>query len=67
MSFNLDFVSIPLEYDVAEDPVEWKWITDRSNLRPNPEYDVTIEEIIWEYYNGSGWARLLTTTVMPIF
>ena len=58
MSFNLDFVSIPLEYDVAEDPVEWKWITDRSNLRPNPEYDVTIEEIIWEYYNGSGWARL---------
>lgn len=58
MSFNVDYVSIPLEYDAAEDPVEWKWITDRSSLRPNPEYDVTIEEIIWEYYNGSGWTRL---------
>ena len=60
MSFNVDYVSIPLEYDVADDPVEWKWITDRSSLRPNPEYDVTIEEIIWEYYNGSGWTRLFS-------
>lgn len=58
MSFNVDYVSIPLEFDVADDPIEWKWITDRSSFRPNPEYDVTIEEIIWEYYNGSGWTRL---------
>ncbi len=58
MSFNVDYVSIPLEYNVADSLPEWKWITDRSNLRPNPEYDVTIGEIIWEYYNGRGWARL---------
>lgn len=58
ISFNLDYVSIPLEYNPADDPVEWKWITDRSSLRPNREYDLTIEEVIWEYYNGSGWARL---------
>lgn len=58
MSFNVDYVSVPLEYNLADDPVDWKWITDRSSIRPNPEYDVTIEEIIWEYYNGSGWARL---------
>jgi len=58
MSFNVDYESIPLEYNMEEDPIEWKWISDRSNLRPTREYDVTIEEVIWEYYNGSGWARL---------
>lgn len=60
ISFNVDYVSVPLEYSMASDPVDWKWITDRADLRPNPEYQVTIEEIIWEYYNGSGWARLFS-------
>ncbi len=58
MSFNVEYISIPLEYNTSIDPVEWKWITDRSDLKPNPEYEVTIDEVIWEYYNGSGWARL---------
>lgn len=58
LSFNVDYVSVPLEYGLADDPIDWKWITDRSNFRPNREYDLSIEEIIWEYYNGSGWARL---------
>ncbi|NLV16019.1 MAG: hypothetical protein GXY50_02245 [Syntrophomonadaceae bacterium] len=58
ISFNLNYVSIPLEYNAADDPMEWKWITDRSSFRPNREYDLTIEEVIWEYFNGSGWARL---------
>lgn len=60
MSFNVNYVSVPLEYSVADDPIDWKWINDRSHFKPNREYDVTIEEIIWEYYNGSGWARLFT-------
>ncbi len=58
MSFNVDYASIPLEYNQADEPIDWKWITDRSSIKPNPEYDVTIAEIIWEYFNGSGWARL---------
>ncbi len=57
MSFNVDYVSIPLDYNVT-DPIEWKWITDRSDLRPTREYDLTIEKVIWEYYNGRGWSRL---------
>lgn len=60
MSFNIEYVEVPLEYNIANDPIEWKWITDRSDLRPNREYDVSVEEVIWEYYNGSGWARLFS-------
>ncbi len=58
LAFNLDFVKIPLDYNVENDPVKWEWIMKRSDFKSDPEYDVTIEEVLWEYYNGKGWARL---------
>lgn len=58
LAFQLDFVKIPLDYNVENDPVQWEWIMRRSDFKSDPEYDVTIDEVIWEYYNGTGWARL---------
>ena len=58
LKFNLDFIQVPLETAVEDAPIEWKWIMKRSEFRPDPEYDITIEEVIWEYYNGTGWSRL---------
>ncbi|MCH5275798.1 MAG: baseplate J/gp47 family protein [Lachnospiraceae bacterium] len=58
MGFNLDFMEMPLETAVENEPPEWKWIMKRSEFRTDPEYDITVEEVIWEYYNGSGWSRL---------
>ncbi len=58
LSFSMDFVQIPLETSGTPGEVEWKWIMKRSDFRPDPEYDVAIEQVIWEYYNGSGWNRL---------
>lgn len=58
LAFHLDFVRIPLDYNMENDPVKWEWIMKRSDFKADPEYDVTIAEVIWEYYNGSGWARL---------
>ena len=57
-SFHLDFVQIPLETGAEDMPIEWKWVMKRSECRPDPEYDITVEEVIWEYYNGTGWSRL---------
>lgn len=58
LRFQMDFVKVPLESGTEKSPIEWKWIMKRSEFRPDPEYDVTIEEVIWEYFNGSGWSRL---------
>lgn len=58
LKFNLDYVQVPLETAVEDTPIEWKWIMKRSEFRPDPEYDITIGEVIWEYYNGTGWSRL---------
>ncbi|MCH5264619.1 MAG: hypothetical protein J1F02_01880 [Lachnospiraceae bacterium] len=57
-SFGLDFVRIPLEGENS--PIEWEWIMKKSDVKPNLEFDVTIEAVIWEYYNGSGWTRLFS-------
>lgn len=57
MTFNLDFMKIPLDY-VEDSSVEWEWVMKKSDFKPDLEYDVTIEEVIWEYYNGYGWTAL---------
>ena len=56
LSFGIDFVKIPL--DGAKKQIEWEWVMKKSDFKPDLEFDVTIEAVIWEYYNGSGWTRL---------
>lgn len=58
LSFGIDFIKIPLE--MKRDMVEWDWVMRRSDFKPNLEYDITIDTVIWEYFNGSGWARLFS-------
>lgn len=57
LTFNVDFMKIPLE-NSTETTTEWEWIMKKSDFKPDLEYDVTIEEVIWEYYNGYGWTAL---------
>lgn len=58
LSFYLDFVPVPLDTNPEESPIEWKWVMKQSDFRPDPDFDVSIEEVIWEYFNGNGWSRL---------
>lgn len=30
----------------------------RADFIPDPEYDIGISEVIWEYYNGNDWRKL---------
>lgn len=57
-SFNLNFMRVPIDLDVGDPAINWKPIMRRSDFRPDREYDVTVEDVVWEYYNGKGWARL---------
>ena len=58
LSFFLDFVQVPLETSLEDAPFEWKWVMKSSEFHTDPEYDITVEEVVWEYYNGMGWSRL---------
>lgn len=57
LTFNMDFIKVPLDY-VDKTSMEWEWIMKKSDFKPDLEYDVTIEEVVWEYYNGYGWTAL---------
>lgn len=57
-SFMMDFVKVPLTDAEGDADIEWNWVMKKSDFKVNPEYDLTIEEVLWEYYNGSGWSRL---------
>lgn len=57
MSFNLSFMKIPVVNE-DEDGTEYDWIMKKSDFKPDVECDITIEEVIWEYFNGYGWTSL---------
>lgn len=57
VGFDLDFVKIPLEIAMDE-KIVWKTVMKKKDFVPDQEYDITIHEVIWEYYNGFGWTRL---------
>lgn len=58
LSFQLDFLEIPTETYGQENPVDWKLVMKRTDFIQNPEYDIDIDEVIWEYFNGFGWKKL---------
>lgn len=62
LKFNMDFLKFPVAIDPQNPEINWKMIMKRSEFRPDQEYDITIEEVIWEYYNGRGWSRLFPDT-----
>lgn len=57
LTFRLDYEKIPLDNSIKVEP-NWKIVMKRSDFIPDPEYDITIEQVVWEYYNGSGFRRL---------
>lgn len=58
VEFDLDFVKIPLEEIASGVKISWKRVMRKREFVPEQEYDITIREVIWEYYNGIGWKRL---------
>ena len=58
LSFQEEFIRIPIRDPDEDDGFEWKLVMPKDQFTQKKEYDITIEEVIWEYYNGSGWGRL---------
>lgn len=58
LSFRLNFMKIPSETFGQGQQIDWKLVMKRSEFIPDPEYDIGINEVVWEYYNGSDWRKL---------
>ena len=58
MSFDLRFIQVPIENQLPEEEIKYKWIAKKSDFKERASYFLTITSVIWEYFNGSGWSRL---------
>mgnify|MGYP003290595279 CR=1 FL=1 len=58
LEFDLEFLKVPLEVQETDNEINWKTIMKRSDIKVNLEFDISIAEVIWEYYNGEGFTRL---------
>lgn len=58
VSFYVDFDKIMIEEEQQAPKIEYKLIMKHSQFQEDEKFDITIDEVIWEYFNGKGWARL---------
>ncbi|MBL0388114.1 putative baseplate assembly protein [Tumebacillus sp. ITR2] len=62
MSFNLKTFHRQL-MPVEQPEVEWKLIMKESDIpKPAKIYLASIRSVVWEYWNGKSWARLMNGT-----
>lgn len=58
MSFDMQFLRVPIENQLLDEEINWKWIAKKSDFKERVSYELSIKEVIWEYFNGYGWNRL---------
>ncbi len=59
LEVDLDYFKVPIEQAAAgEDLTQYRSIMTREDFASSRERDVRIERVLWEYWNGLGWARL---------
>jgi hypothetical protein len=58
MSFDMTLMEIPIENQLDDEGINYKWIASKKDFKEAKSYRIAITGVIWEYYNGGGWARL---------
>ena len=58
MNFDLSFLQVPIENQLLDEEIKWKWIAKKSDFKERTSYKLSITNVMWEYYNGYGWSRL---------
>ncbi|CAG7640739.1 putative baseplate assembly protein [Paenibacillus allorhizosphaerae] len=49
-------------YPVQERKVDWKLVMKASDFDEAKDEYIVVSQVIWEYWNGAGWVRLLADT-----
>ncbi len=55
--FTRSFVKTEIN-EMEPVPVEWKLVMKKGDIKVEKDYDITVANVVWEYYNGYGWTRL---------
>lgn len=66
LSFYLDYQKAEIE-GWSETEIRMKSLMKASDFVPPKEYEITADEVKWEYFNGVGWAALEVYSHQDIF
>mgnify|MGYP000330854491 FL=1 len=58
LDLSVGTVTAGAEDDSAEPDFDQKLLVDKGDLKTTHPDDIYISDVIWEYWNGLGWARL---------
>lgn len=58
LDFQVEFKRFAIDTPIEQPEIHWKPIMKKKEFEEIPEYDITIEQVVWEYFNGDGWHRL---------
>lgn len=61
LDFELDFFKTPIERIEIGDTTQYRSFMTEEDFGTVREQDVRIDRVLWEYWNGLGWARLFPT------
>ncbi len=57
LAFDVDFETVPLG-ELPEPEIPNKLFVKKSDVRPIERKKITVDEAVWEYWNGTGFAAL---------
>lgn len=60
LKLNIEFRRIPLLIEPIPLPIQWKAIMKQSDFMEEEAIPITINQVIWEYYNGVGFTKLFS-------
>lgn len=58
LNFEMDVVETPIESLLPKTPIKWKPFIRVEEMQEAEKQDVFVDKVLWEYWNGNGWARL---------
>lgn len=61
MNLELELEEYDTRQNIPEMPQYWHTVMHRKEFEPPKPVNITVDSVIWEYYNGFGWTKLSGT------
>ncbi len=58
LSVELDFQRVKTDVVVKKPEMRYKFLMRKADFEDQKPTDIEIDRVVWEYWNGVGWARL---------
>lgn len=58
INIDMQFIKVKINTDFITDNINYRYIMSDLDFQTPEPSDIEIERVVWEYWNGVGWAKL---------